>query len=36
LSKKNLKILIAGIGGTSLGTEIQKCLTRAEGYEIFG
>ena len=28
--------MIAGIGGASLGTEIQKCLTHAEGYEIFG
>jgi len=29
-------ILIAGIGGASLGTEIVKCLTYVGGYRIFG
>lgn len=31
-----IKVLIAGIGGASLGTEISKCLALAEKYEIFG
>lgn len=30
------KVMIAGIGGASLGTELQKALTLAGGYEIFG
>jgi len=30
------RILIAGIAGASLGTEIAKCLRHAGGYEIFG
>lgn len=30
------RILIAGIGGASLGTEILKCLQLAGGYEVFG
>lgn len=30
------RILIAGIGGASLGTEVQKCLHSAGKYEIFG
>ena len=30
------RILIAGIAGASLGTEIAKCLRRAGGYEIIG
>lgn len=30
------KILIAGIGGASLGTEIAKCLALANRYQIFG
>lgn len=30
------RILIAGIGGASLGTEILKCLTLAGTYEIYG
>src|ERR1700678_657549 len=29
-------ILIAGIGGASLGVEIAKCLRLAGGYKIFG
>jgi carbamoyl-phosphate synthase large subunit len=28
--------MIAGIGGASLGTEIEKCLTLAGGYRVFG
>ncbi len=28
--------MIAGIGGASLGTEIQKCLTLAGSYRVFG
>ena len=31
-----VKIMIAGIGGASLGTEICKCLCLAGKYEIFG
>lgn len=30
------KVLIAGIGGASLGTEILKCLQLADKYEIYG
>ena len=30
------RILIAGIGGASLGTEILKCLQLAGGYDAFG
>ena len=30
------KVMIAGIGGASLGTEIGKCLALAGGYEVFG
>lgn len=30
------KVMIAGIGGASLGTEIQKSLVLAGGYEIYG
>ncbi|PDT58078.1 carbamoyl phosphate synthase large subunit [Bradyrhizobium diazoefficiens] len=30
------RILIAGVAGASLGTEIAKCLRHAGGYEIFG
>ena len=30
------RILIAGIGGASLGTEIFKCLQLAGGYDVFG
>lgn len=31
-----LKVMIAGVGGASLGTELLKCLVLAGGYEIFG
>lgn len=31
-----IKVMIAGIGGASLGTEIRKSLTLAGGYEIYG
>lgn len=31
-----LKVMIAGIGGASLGTEILKCLQLAKRYEIYG
>ena len=30
------RVLIAGIGGASLGTEILKCLRLVGGYEVFG
>ena len=30
------KVLVAGIGGASLGTEIRKVLALAGGYEVFG
>ena len=33
---KRPRILIAGIGGASLGTEILKCLQLAGGYDVFG
>lgn len=38
MKKKNdtTKVMIAGIGGASLGTEIAKTLTLAGGYEIYG
>src|SRR5688572_8090054 len=29
-------VLIAGIGGASLGSEIAKCLERAQRYEVYG
>lgn len=32
----NIKVMIAGIGGASLGTEIRKSLCLAGGYEIYG
>ncbi|WP_295385488.1 ATP-grasp domain-containing protein [uncultured Thiodictyon sp.] len=32
----NIKVMIAGVGGASLGTEIYKSLRLAGGYEIFG
>lgn len=32
----NIKVMIAGIGGASLGTEIRKSLVLAGGYEIYG
>ena len=31
-----VKVMIAGIGGASLGTEIFKCLRLAQQYEIYG
>src|SRR5580700_5798040 len=31
-----IKVMIAGIGGASLGTELMKCLNLAGGYHIFG
>jgi carbamoyl-phosphate synthase large subunit len=31
-----IKVMIAGIGGASLGTEIRKSLSLAGGYEIYG
>ncbi len=31
-----LKVMLAGIGGASLGTELLKCLILAGRYEIFG
>lgn len=31
-----IKVMIAGIGGASLGTEIGKCLRLAGKYEIYG
>jgi carbamoyl-phosphate synthase large subunit len=34
---KQLRVLVAGIGGASLGTEIAKCLLLAQGrYAVFG
>jgi len=32
----SLRVLIAGIAGASLGTEISKCLHHAGGYSVFG
>jgi carbamoyl-phosphate synthase large subunit len=34
--KEKLRVLVAGIGGASLGTEILKSLILAENYEVFG
>ena len=31
-----MKVMIAGIGGASLGTELMKCLALAGDYELFG
>mgnify|MGYP004146518507 CR=1 FL=1 len=31
-----MKVMIAGIGGASLGTEIAKSLQMANGYKIYG
>jgi carbamoyl-phosphate synthase large subunit len=31
-----IRVLVAGIGGASLGTELSKCLRDAGGYEVFG
>lgn len=36
LSKHSPRVLVAGIGGASLGTEVLKCLTLAKRYAIFG
>jgi carbamoyl-phosphate synthase large subunit len=33
---QKLKVMIAGIGGASLGTEILKCLVLAGRYNVFG
>ena len=33
---KPIKVMIAGVGGASLGTEIYKSLRLAGGYEIYG
>lgn len=35
-STRTIKVMIAGIGGASLGTELLKCLVLADRYEIFG
>src|SRR3989304_9599870 len=35
-SSSPTKVMIAGIGGASLGTEICKCLRLAGKYEIYG
>jgi carbamoyl-phosphate synthase large subunit len=35
-STRKKKIMIAGVGGASLGTEIAKCLSLAGKYDIFG
>lgn len=31
-----IHVMIAGIGGASLGTELMKCLAAANGYQLFG
>ncbi len=36
MNKALQKVMIAGIGGASLGTEIAKCLTLAGNYRLFG
>lgn len=36
IPKQHIKVMIAGIGGASLGTEIAKCLLLAGKYEIYG
>jgi carbamoyl-phosphate synthase large subunit len=33
--KDDIRVLIAGVGGGSLGMEIFKCLQREKGYELF-
>lgn len=35
-ARQRVRVLIAGIGGASLGTEILKCLRLAKRYEVFG
>lgn len=34
--RKSIKVMIAGIGGASLGTEILKSLRLADGYQVYG
>ncbi len=34
--KGTIRVLVAGIGGASLGTELLKCLSAAGGYTVFG
>jgi carbamoyl-phosphate synthase large subunit len=36
MAETRWRILVAGIGGASLGTEILKCLRAASGYAVFG
>ncbi len=36
MNKKKKNVLIAGIAGASLGTEILKCLILSDNYDIFG
>lgn len=36
MSRSLTKVLIAGIGGASLGTEVLKSLIKAGGYKIYG
>ncbi len=31
-----VRVMVAGVGGASLGTEIMKSLALADGYEVFG
>jgi carbamoyl-phosphate synthase large subunit len=33
---RSISVMIAGVGGASLGTELMKCLVLAGGYRIFG
>ena len=33
---QNLRVMIAGIGGASLGTELLKCLQLAARYDVYG
>lgn len=35
-TSRDIKVMIAGIGGASLGTEIYKSLRLARGYKIYG
>ncbi len=35
-SKSSVRVMIAGIGGASLGTELCKSLKLAKRYEVFG
>ena len=34
--KTQVRVMIAGIGGASLGTEISKCLCLAGKYKVYG